>query len=425
MLFLKEFITYALNYVMMLAAVYLMLRKKPKKKDFKRRLVISLVIGTAVQAAVSATIYIKLEPQWLFGIFKFLLSSLSLVCFCSLYEVKTSDFLFIILFAAAMQHWGTSIAHAATYGASLPFWAVRVVNAAFTLALFVPAYLLVISRFAAVNTLAQDAFVFLLLVFAYSSTEISMVVLVNTTQSAAVRIVTAVFDLVIGFAMFFAYVYMGICSRKRSDERISAALLENERKQYEALKRSTDGMRAQLHDLKYIVRSIRSGNASGIDIGSISNLTNALESSYNTGCAALDVILGDAKRMFDGKDIQFSCTAADVRADFMESCDLFSLLGNAFDNAAEYLVGLEREKRYATFAAKTVGKFLYMEVSNYYEGDGGVRIGMSTTKRDKLAHGYGTVNMKRVAEKYGGSLSIGVRDGELCVSATVPLPVGE
>lgn len=422
MLFLKEFITYALYYVLLLAAVYSMLRKKPKKKNFRRRLVISLVIGTAVQAAVSATIYIKLEPQWLFGIFKFLISSLSLVCFYSLYEVKVSDFLFIGLFAAAMQHWGTSIAQAATYGVSLPFWAVRVINTACTLALFVPAYFLVISRFTAVNTLAQDAFGYLLLVFAYSSTEISIVVLVNTTQSATVRIVTTVFELVIGFAMFFAYVYMGIRSRKRSDERISAALLENERKQYEALKRSTDGMRAQLHDLKYVVRSIRSGDASGIDIGSISNLTDALESSYNTGCAALDIILGDAKRMFDGKDIQFSCSTADVRADFIESCDLFSLLGNAFDNAAEYLVGLEAEKRYVTFVAKTVGSFLFLEVSNYYEGDGDVRIGMSSTKRDKLAHGYGTVNMKRVAEKYGGSLSIAAHDGELCVSATVPLP---
>ena len=53
---------------------------------------------------------------------------------------------------------------------------------------------------------------------------------------------------------------------------------------------------------------------------------------------------------------------------------------------------------------------------------GAVRPDLATTKADKTAHGFGIPGMREIAERYGGSLDAGVRDGRFELVVCLPLP---
>ena len=109
---------------------------------------------------------------------------------------------------------------------------------------------------------------------------------------------------------------------------------------------------------------------------------------------------------------------------FIDNFDLYSLLGNASDNAAEYLSTVDEEKRYVSFSVSDRNEgFVFIEVSNYYEGTENVYIGMKSSKADKAMHGYGTKNMRRVTEKYGGELNVSAAQGVFYVTAVIPRPL--
>ena len=235
------------------------------------------------------------------------------------------------------------------------------------------------------------------------------------------KIIIAVIELAFGILMLRLSIYVTIRNRKKSEHMVSDALLEKERRQFEMLKRNTENMQAQLHDLKYILRAFKSQNRDEAVFEKLENLVSDYESAYNTGNPVLDVILCDAEKTMAQNGIRFECLAQCSNS-FMENFDLYSLLGNAFDNACEYLKNIEKEKRYVSCIIKNSGTgFVFIEISNYYEGDGNVYVGMETSKKDKEAHGYGVKNMQKIVEKYGGSFSVKAEDGAFFVTALVPL----
>ena len=50
-----------------------------------------------------------------------------------------------------------------------------------------------------------------------------------------------------------------------------------------------------------------------------------------------------------------------------------------------------------------------------------VKPDLSTTKADREAHGFGIPGMREIAERYGGSLDAGARDGEFELVVCLPL----
>ena len=95
----------------------------------------------------------------------------------------------------------------------------------------------------------------------------------------------------------------------------------------------------------------------------------------------------------------------------------YSLFGNALDNAIEYAMTLEEEKRVIKLSVSSSGSLVGVVVKNYYEGEE-VKSDtvLRTSKRDKFYHGYGVKSMKNIAEKYGGSFAVNTNDNEFVVS---------
>lgn len=88
--------------------------------------------------------------------------------------------------------------------------------------------------------------------------------------------------------------------------------------------------------------------------------------------------------------------------------DLAALLGNALDNAIEGVEHAEEKK--ITLRCKVDKGLLMLRVENPLGGL--VNADLTTTKADKTSHGFGLTGMREIAERYGGTLNAGVRDGK-------------
>lgn len=91
-----------------------------------------------------------------------------------------------------------------------------------------------------------------------------------------------------------------------------------------------------------------------------------------------------------------------------ESADLCILLGNILDNAIEASLVLHEEKRYIKFFMKYEGNTLIITVINAYNGEilRNRRGKIVTNKGDSENHGIGLESVKKVVDKYHGSVVI-------------------
>lgn len=138
-----------------------------------------------------------------------------------------------------------------------------------------------------------------------------------------------------------------------------------------------------------------------------------------TGSPALQGI----KRFCDNETANVVLTAkaeamdrAGITADFAVSLskelpiadtDLAALLGNALDNAIEGIEGAENKT--ITLRCKTDKGLLMLRVENPIGGF--VNSDFTTTKADKVTHGFGIPGMREIAERYHGTLNADVKDG--------------
>ncbi len=154
-----------------------------------------------------------------------------------------------------------------------------------------------------------------------------------------------------------------------------------------------------------------------------------LEYKYVTGNAVTDVIINDKWRRAEKAGIRFE---ADFRyGGEIPVFDLGIILNNLLDNAIEACEKLEPGKGFIRLTLKRKKQFLLLNVENSF--DGAVPIGKgtplpATTKQSILPdivteHGIGLENVRDMAERYFGGVSIKVKGDVFHV--TVMLQQGE
>nr|WP_239471512.1 GHKL domain-containing protein [Olsenella profusa] len=107
----------------------------------------------------------------------------------------------------------------------------------------------------------------------------------------------------------------------------------------------------------------------------------------------------------------------------MRSYHVYSLFGNALDNAVECLSQVEdRSRRVVWLNVEPVGEMVVVRVENYTPSEPVVRGGsLVTTKEDAASHGYGMKSIRNVAEIYGGTAEFFVEDHLFRLVVTMPL----
>ena len=142
---------------------------------------------------------------------------------------------------------------------------------------------------------------------------------------------------------------------------------------------------------------------------------------FKTGNDALDILLTE-KSLYCGKyGIRLLCMADGEKLSFMASSDIYSLFGNALDNAIEALEHSDPDKRDIVLTVRACDGMVSVCVENYCAVAPDMSEGLPlTSKGDKNSHGFGMKSMRYIAEKYGGRLVADVRDSKFVLAVIFP-----
>lgn len=204
-------------------------------------------------------------------------------------------------------------------------------------------------------------------------------------------------------------------------------LRATEARQYEMSRENIEAINLKCHDLRHQIRELASGAAmvDGRVLDELGQQVDVYDSVVKSGNDALDTILTEKSLVCQKRGITLSVIADGALLDFMAPADLYSLFGNALDNAIEAVGALDDpERRSVSLIVRRAGDMASVHVENFF--DGNVRFGEDglplTSKADRFNHGLGTRSMRLIVESYEGSLSASAQGDVFHLNALIPLP---
>ena len=135
----------------------------------------------------------------------------------------------------------------------------------------------------------------------------------------------------------------------------------------------------------------------------------AYDAVVRTGNEYLDTVLTEKKLTCQSNRISMSCIADGSQLAFMDELDLYTLFGNALDNAIEANRKISNvHERWISVQIQNKKGILLVEIVNPYEGSLVYDSNHMpvTSKQDTGSHGFGTKSMKNIVEHYGGQMVI-------------------
>lgn len=133
-----------------------------------------------------------------------------------------------------------------------------------------------------------------------------------------------------------------------------------------------------------------------------------------TGNQVADLVVSSKCRICEANGIVFEFSGTLKNLSVMAAPDICGLLANAYDNAIEAC--LAQPERYIRTKVSATRNYTVIEIVNPVQKKVSVRgNGLSTTKKDRKAHGYGIEIMKQIAGRYNGSCAIHCDGKEFCL----------
>jgi sensor histidine kinase regulating citrate/malate metabolism len=179
------------------------------------------------------------------------------------------------------------------------------------------------------------------------------------------------------------------------------------------------------HDLKKQIAMIRKMSDAEQREGSLKQVEKAIliyDGIAKTKNDTVNLIVSEKSMLCEKYGISFSYILKVDHLDKLNELDLYSLLGNALDNAIEEEVKIgEREKRIISLKTEMKDGNIQIHVENYIESRPIFKDGLPvTTKENKQWHGYGMKSIKYIAEKYHGTIDISVEDNMFNLDISIP-----
>lgn len=202
-------------------------------------------------------------------------------------------------------------------------------------------------------------------------------------------------------------------------------LVHIQEEQYRTSKANVEMVNIKCHDMKHQISHItsttrpRRHSRAGTDYQCLRFLPANRQ-------RILDVCLMEKKLLCEKNSIKLDCIANGQCLSFMQPSDLFSLFGNALDNAMEAVCKLDDvEKRIIFVSVKEELGMAIIHVENNYTGELIMADGIPrTSKDDEFYHGYGVKSIRMVVEKYDGNMALLPQNGIFNLNITIPVPEG-
>ncbi len=188
-------------------------------------------------------------------------------------------------------------------------------------------------------------------------------------------------------------------------------MLRAAERRYRLTQENIDIINRKCHDLKHQITLLRDVSTPVERENSLAQIEQAIDiydSLISSGNRALDTLIMEKSLICAERGIELTTLVDGSKLGFLEDVDVYSLLGNALDNAIER-EGLEAEEnRIISLTSRESGdNMLAIQIDNYCSQPVAFVDGLpKTTKADSAYHGIGTRSMRYVAERYGGTLSM-------------------
>lgn len=203
-------------------------------------------------------------------------------------------------------------------------------------------------------------------------------------------------------------------TRLRTDLNTINRMMESQYQQYQEYKQSSELVNQHFHDLKHQLTVLAMEDDSKKRQQYLNEISQDIH-LYNVGVKTdnkiADVILTRKNAYFKQHHIIFTCIANGSLLNMINTMDLCSLLGNSLDNATESVEQVhDPEKRMINLRIVNKGNFIIYQVENYTTAQQNFTDLPQTTKQDKKRHGYGLKSIRRIAHKYNGTMTVGIKN---------------
>ncbi len=213
----------------------------------------------------------------------------------------------------------------------------------------------------------------------------------------------------------------------KHDAAVIREMWNQERKQLSLSQETVRMLNIKCHDMRHLLRliSAQQSDSTRREIDSIRELIDVYDSRVDTGNEVLNLLLAEKGLICQKEKIHLNCVADGKRLAFMEPTDIYSLFGNAIDNAVEAVRLVEDpEMRIITLTVIGAMEMTSICVENYYQGS---RLTLTdglpaTSKADKDYHGYGIKSMRYLVGRYQGELSISTDENIFSLKILLPTP---
>jgi len=204
-------------------------------------------------------------------------------------------------------------------------------------------------------------------------------------------------------------------------------LWHQQKEQYHITKENIDLINRKCHDLKHQMIEMRGmikNEAGERYLNEIENSIRIYDAIVKTGNEVLDTILTEKSLYCEANQIHISCVADGSKLNFMNPTDLYTIFGNAFDNAIESVLKFaEEEKRLIDVRIYQELQFLVVKIINPLANELNFKDELPvTTKARNGYHGFGLKSIRHSVQRYHGSVSVNVEDGCFCLKIVIPVP---
>lgn len=236
-------------------------------------------------------------------------------------------------------------------------------------------------------------------------------------------------NLTIGTAIFITAVvsciviHLLISNNLRSAyyKKINATMEEKVLQQvrhYQQMSKANESLRKFRHDFNNMLIGLNSclkdGNLEKARayLSRLAELAEKDNVKIHSGDSLVDSLIADKVSGAGDHNIEFEFEGL-IPVDVMDPVDLCIVFGNALDNAAEACVKLpDEEKKVISISAKQRADMFFIKITNPVGEDVKIKNNtVVTTKDDAFSHGIGLYSMRKVTEKYNGSLILTCENG--------------
>ena len=233
------------------------------------------------------------------------------------------------------------------------------------------------------------------------------------------------------FAICLVFLVLQVLQRRelRKQKKLEQNLRiwEQRKIQYELTKENIDLINRKVHDLKHQIAAL--ARTEGNDLrkksfaAEVQDMIEVYDTDASTGNEALDTLLMEKGLYCKLHGIEWTCVADGMLLEFMDVVDLYTMMGNALDNAIESAENCDKDT-WKTISVRIWKKdfFAVVQVENTFAGELQLEDGIpKTTKTDAENHGFGLRSIRTIAEKYDGTMTIKTEDQMFILTVLLPV----